>query len=380
VAKINLKSSHITPFGRRSGEFASVILEAVRPVLESTDPGAIRHIYIGNYAAAELCDISDPFRLVTRSIQSAFPGLRATSHGLYKTGAHALIAALDAMPADPAGGSGSVLVVGGEKMTDRPASEAGGLLSQRENPHDRSYGATLPALGGLVTRAYMERHRIPARALHHVAVKSHGYGALNPNAHFRNTVSADEVASSPVVADPLRRLHCAPMSDGAAAILLGSTGGDVSFRGWAKGTDTPTFQDRADVTRFAASAAAAREAFAAAGVQPGDVDVVEIHDAFSSFELINFEEMGFAERGGAWRALLDGDFGPDGTVSINPSGGMKARGHPIGACGLSSVAEIHDQLTGTAGSRQRSGARVGAIQSVGGVSDESFVFVLEAND
>jgi acetyl-CoA C-acetyltransferase len=302
--------------------------------------------------------------------------------GLFKTGADALYEALVAMRgrSSNAGSEadGDVLVAGAEKMTHLEPAVAAGLLSARENPHDRAYGATLPALGALVTRAYMRELDVPETALHQVAVKNHRNGAMNPNAQFRRAVTLEEVAESPLVADPLRRLHCAPISDGAAALLLTHRDGGVGVIGWGKGEDTRLFQDRTDISRFTATARASRAALEHAGVTNEDIDVVEIHDAFSTFELINLEEMGFYPRGTSWRALEGGDLDVGGKLAVNPSGGMKAKGHPIGACGISSCVEVYEQLTGSAGERQHAGSRLGMVQSVGGVSNESYVFIMEA--
>ncbi|MGD8415262.1 MAG: thiolase family protein, partial [Candidatus Latescibacterota bacterium] len=243
-------------------------------------------------------------------------------------------------------------------------------------PVERKYGATLPALGALVTRAYMRSYGVPYRAFHLVAVKNHRNPSRNPKAHFGKEITMEDVERSPLVADPLRRHHCAPMSDGAAACVLGAAGEGPAILGWGAGVDTRLLHERADLGRFRAAAVAARDAFARAHITPGDVDVVEIHDAFSPFELINLEELGFFGLGTAWRALEAGELDVGARVSVNPSGGMKARGHPIGVCGLSSLVELYDQLRGTAGARQHPGARVGVVQSAGGVSRHSYVFVL----
>jgi acetyl-CoA C-acetyltransferase len=263
-------------------------------------------------------------------------------------------------------------------MTHVDAGTAAGLLAPRVNPVEKLYGATLPALGALVTRAYMRSYDVPYRALHVVAVKNHRNAARNPNAHFRREIDVSEAAGSPLVADPLRRHHCAPMSDGAAACLIGPTGEGPSLRAWGAGVDARLLHERADLGRLQAASVAATRAFTRAGIVPDDIDVVEIHDAFSPFELINLEELGFFPLGEAWRALEAGELEVGARIAVNPSGGMKARGHPIGVCGLSSVVELYDQLTGTAGRRQHPGARVGAIQSAGGVSRHCWVFVLEA--
>ncbi len=271
-----------------------------------------------------------------------------------------------------------VLVLGVEKMTHLDPAVAAGILGGRENAHDSLYGATLPALGGLVTRAYLERHNVPESALDAVAIKNHHNGSLNPNAHFRTPITVEQIENSPLVADPLKRFHCAPVSDGAAAALFSRDDGAVTLTGWGRGLDTPLFQDRVDPTRFRATADAAHTAFAMAKCEPAGVNVVEIHDAFTSFELINLEDMGFFEPGMAWHALTDRRLDIGGDVAVNSSGGMKARGHPIGATALSGTAEVFAQLTHAAGARQQPNAAVAAVQSVGGVSRESYVFVYEA--
>jgi len=375
VKKVKIKSVYLTRFGRRDDDLVAITLEAVRGAVEGRDIGRISDIYLASYAPGELCDIADPFRMLTLAIQAEYPAMRATYHGLYKTGGAALFGALT--DASPTNGTGERLVVGSEKMTHLAPGTAAGILAARDNEHDRSYGATLPALGALVTRVYMHTRGVPETALHWVATKNHQNGALNPKAHFQKRVTLDEVAASPLVADPLRRYHCAPTSDGAAAVLLSPTEGEACFRGWARGLDVPLFQDRDDLGRFLATARAAEEALAVAGVERGDIDIVEIHDAFAPFELMNLEDMGFYRAGTAWKALEAGKLDIGGVLAVNTSGGMKAKGHPIGATGLSSTVEIHEQLTQQAGPRQHPGARMGMIQSAGGVSPESYVFVID---
>jgi acetyl-CoA C-acetyltransferase len=171
------------------------------------------------------------------------------------------------------------------------------------------------------------------------------------------------------------------MSDGAAACVLSSApdaSAALRLSGWGTGRDAARFQDRVHPGRFAAATEASHAAFARARLAPRDVDVVEIHDAFAPFELMNLEAMGFFAYGDAWRALASGDLAPQGRLAVNPSGGMKARGHPIGVCGLTSMAEIHAQLCGEAGERQHPGARVALLQSAGGVAPDTYVFIVEA--
>jgi acetyl-CoA acetyltransferase len=375
VKHTRIKSAFVSRFGRRDDTYVSITLEAARAVLGLADVERIHDIYIASYAPRELCGLADAKGDVARLIREEFPSLRARYHGLFKTGGEALYHALEHMAESP---RSDVLVVGSEKMTHVDPATAAGLLIGRENGYDARYGATLPALGALVTRAYLHTYAIPERVLHSVAVKNHRHGSLNPNAHFRTVISAEQAAESPLIADPLRRLHCAPISDGAAAVVLSRNQGHVRIIGWGKGMDTPLFQARRDIRRFLATARAGETALQRAGVARDDVDIVEIHDAFSSFELINLEDLGLYAPGTAWRALEEGELGIGGRRAVNTSGGMKAKGHPIGATGVSGCAEIVEQLEGRAGARQHPRARVGMIQSAGGVSSESYAFVLDA--
>ncbi len=363
----------MTKFGKLDGDYCSIALQAALPVLSTTDPGRITDVYISSFAPGELCGVTDPRSSIVSDIQESCPEFRPSSHGVFKTGGAALHAALSGRFAE----GSELLLIACEKMTHVNAGKASLLLSNRVNPHDRAYGATLPALGALVSRSYSSSCKIPYRAFHAVSVKNHRNGLLNPKAQFHKKIDEEMVAGSPIVSDPLRRLHCAPISDGAVAVLLSRKEGDVNIRGWARGLDTPLFQERKDIARFQATREASRMVYAQSGTRPNDINVVEIHDAFSPFELINLEEMGFFESGRAWRALEDGELAINGRIAVNPSGGLKARGHPIGACGLSSVAEIYEQLTQRAGKRQHRPARLAMIQSAGGVSKESFVFIVD---
>ncbi|UCH84645.1 MAG: hypothetical protein JSW50_02830, partial [Candidatus Latescibacterota bacterium] len=226
MEKIKIKSSYMTSFGRLEGDIGAITLEALRGVLRDTDNRRVRHIFVAAYAPADLCQIPDPMEWTKDLVRHGFPEIRAEFHGVYRTGGEALYTALEHASADPKNCDGT-LVVGFEKMTHRPPAETAGILSERENPHDRAYGATLPALGALVTRAYQQSYGVPESAWHRVAVKNHGNAVRNPKAQFRRAVTIDDVMTSPLVSDPLRRLHCAPTSDGAAAVLLDSRVGDT---------------------------------------------------------------------------------------------------------------------------------------------------------
>jgi acetyl-CoA C-acetyltransferase len=210
-----------------------------------------------------------------------------------------------------------------------------------------------------------------------VAVKNHANGAKNPLAHFQQTVTLEEVLESRLVADPLRLYHCCPISDGAAAVVVRAEPAPVRIAGIGQGSDYLPLRYRDEFTGFRATREAARAAFRMAGFGPERVEVAELHDAFTPFELISMEDTGLAPAGKAARMVAHGETSLDGRLPVNPSGGLKARGHPLGGTGLAQVVELYWQLTGGAADRQVS-ARVGLAQSIGGLATSNWVTLLEA--
>jgi acetyl-CoA acetyltransferase len=379
VREIKLKSAVMTRIGRHEADYASLLAQPIHSALSGEDPGSVDSVFLSSFAPRELCGIDDPCALVRDALRGLGVARDTAVHGPFRTGGEAIHRAIERCQHTDR----DVLVVGCEKMTHVDAATASGLLAPRVSDEvENAHGATLPALAALAVRAYTHAFRVPESAFDLVAVKSHAHAAKNPDAQFRREITVDEVRASPVVADPLHRLHCAPVSDGAAACVLsaaaGADDGALRVTGWGRGRDATRFHDRAHPGMFAAAAIAARDAFALARRSPSDVDLVEIHDAFAPFELMNLEAMGFFDYGTAWRALAAGEFALGGAMAVNPSGGMKARGHPIGVCGLTSLAEVTAQLRGRAGDRQHPGARVAVVQSAGGVAPDTYVFIVEA--
>jgi acetyl-CoA C-acetyltransferase len=270
-----------------------------------------------------------------------------------------------------------VLVVGGEKMTHLSTPRVSELIGRSIDPYERSYGATMPALAGIVTRAWMARTGATLRDVSLVAVKNHANGARNPLAHFQETVTLEHVLESRLVADPLRLYHCCPISDGAAAVVVRADPAPVRIAGIGQGSDYLALRYRDDFSGFRATREAARAAFRMAGFGPERVDVAELHDAFAPFELISMEDTGLAPAGKAARMVAHGETALEGRLPVNPSGGLKARGHPLGGTGLAQVVEICWQLTGQAAGRQVA-ARVGLAQSIGGLATSNWVTLLEA--
>ena len=270
----------------------------------------------------------------------------------------------------------SVLVVGGEKMTHVPTPRVSEIIGRAIDPYERRYGTTMPALAGLITRALMHRHGVTMREISQVAVKNHANATRNPLAHFREAVTLEAVMESRVVADPLRLYHCCPISDGAAAVVLTRDPAAVRIAGLGQGTDAIAVRYRSDLTSFRATRAAAQAAYQMAGYGPERVEVAELHDAFAPFELISLEDTGLIPAGKAGRATLDGETALDGRLPINPSGGLKARGHPLAGTGIAQIVELVWQLRGEAGPRQVT-ARVGLAQSIGGLATNNFVLLLD---
>ena len=275
-----------------------------------------------------------------------------------------------------AGQRRSVLVVGGEKMTHLPTPKVSELIGRSIDPYERSYGATMPALAGLITRALIARQGLSLREMAQVSVKNHRNGARNACAHFRDPVTLDEVLNSRMVADPLRLLHCCPISDGAAALVLTNERASVRVAGIGQGMDTLAVRHRHDLVSFRATQAAAQAAFAMAGFGPERVDFAELHDAFASFELIALEDIGLVPPGKAGHVTLDGETALDGRLPINPSGGLKARGHPLAATGIAQIVECVWQLTGEAEGRQLDG-QVALAHSIGGLATNNWITLLE---
>lgn len=261
-----------------------------------------------------------------------------------------------------------VLVVGVEKLT----KFGGGTLPLEREDWEVNQGMVMPALYAMRAKRYMHEYGLTARQLAEVSVKAHDHGALNPNAQIRKRVTVEEVMSSRPVADPFTLWHCCPTGDGAAALVIASA--DVAreqksnpVRIVASEVTSGIYTNGyRDMTWAELTARGAREAYEMAGVGPDDVDVAEIHDAFTIAELMYYEAFGFCERGHAYELLSSGATSLGGNICVNPSGGLLSRGHPVGATGAAQAVEIVRQLEGRAGAHQVEGAKVGIAHATGG--------------
>jgi acetyl-CoA acetyltransferase len=269
------------------------------------------------------------------------------------------------------------LVVAAEKMTDRSTAEITKELSAALHTSEVAAGATMPGLAAIVTTRYLQAHRLTTGICDLTAVHARSMAVRNPNAQFQKIVTAQEVAASRPVALPLRLLHCSAISDGAAAVVLEKGAGPATVLGLGQGFDALRIVDREDLTSFAATRIAARRAYEAAHLTRKEVQLIEVHDAFSPFLLFHLEDLGFCGPGEAARWFEKGWVGLDGRLPVNPSGGVIGRGHPIAASGLAGIAEVALQLRGEAGLHAvATRPKVGLAQTVSGIAAHNFVTIL----
>ena len=285
-----------------------------------------------------------------------------------------------------------VLVVGGEKMREVTGWRATDFVATMTHPQaEYPYGITLPGMAGMFTRLYMEKYGVTREQLVAVALKNQAMGALNPYAHVEMALSREgifesphAVVNNPLVADPLHLYDACPVSDGAAAIVLcplemakkmGKT--PILIAGFGQATDTQTLQERDDPTDLKAVSLAAQQAFEMAKLKPGDIHVAELHDAFTILEIAESEHVGFFKKGEGGKAAESGKTQLGGTIPINISGGLKARGHPVGATGVAQVVEIVFQLRHELPkNRQVKNAETGLTVNFGGFGNNVLCFVL----
>jgi acetyl-CoA C-acetyltransferase len=275
-----------------------------------------------------------------------------------------------------------VLASGVEKMTDVDGGTATYALSTAADQEYECYhGITFPGLYAMMARVHMHRYGTTREQLAHVAVKNHAHGLLNPLAQFQSKITVEQVLESVMVADPLRVLDCSPITDGAAAVILaalpqkGTKRPPVRVAASSAATDTIGLHDRDDLAWLRSTEVAAAKAYARAGIAPNDVSFCEVHDCFTIAEVMVIEALGLSERGKGGEAAASGMTALGGRVPVNASGGLKSKGHPVGATGIAQIREAVLQLRGEAGARQVKDARWGLTQNMGGTGASSVVHI-----
>jgi acetyl-CoA acetyltransferase len=352
----------VTPFGKHPGRSAAdlgaaSVVELLRKTglaPDQADAGFVGSVYGGSLVAQ---------RVLQHVGISGVPVF--TVENACASGASAVHLAWQGIAA---GVYDCVVAVGTENLSNF----GGGALPLTTADAEIAQGIVMPATYAMRAQRYLHEAGANVDDLSRVSVKNRLNGSLNPRAHFQTEIGLDQASESRPIADPLRLLHCCPNSDGAAAVLLCS-------EDFAAELGTPRARIRASVLRSGSfhtefrdmtwpdiTERTAKAAYEMAGLAPADLDLVELHDAFSIAELLHAEALGIAERGKAYRAVADGEFDRDGRVAVSPSGGLLSRGHPVGATGVSQISEAYWQLTGNAGELQVPGARVALTHVTGG--------------
>lgn len=283
-----------------------------------------------------------------------------------------------------ASGNSNIVLVGGvEKMTDG-ADVTAALATAADQEYEVYHGVTFPGLYALIARAHIARFGTTRKQLAAVSVKNHHNGSLNPNAQFQNEVTLDQVINATLVADPLTILDSSPVSDGAACAILVSEEvmkkakrPAVKIIGSGAATDYLALHQRDDITVLNAVKRSAERAYKMAGIGPEKIDFAEVHDCFSIAELCIVEELGFVEKGKGGPFIEAGNTALDGKIPVNSSGGLKAKGHPVGATGIAQVFEVVEQLRGNADKRQLKDVHIGLTQNMGGSGASSVVHIFK---
>lgn len=278
-----------------------------------------------------------------------------------------------------------VLVSGIEKMTDVSGYEATYALgTAADQEYEGYHGITFPGLYALIARAHMEKYGTTREQMAMVAVKNHRNGSKNPLAQFPFEITVDSVLNSVMVADPLRILDCSPITDGAAAVVIAPVEVAkkmnkpvVKIIGSGHATDVIALSSRKDLTWLEAVYQAGKQAYAAADKKPEDIDILEVHDCFTIAEICVIEALGIVEKGKGGDAVEQRITSLEGKIPVNTSGGLKAKGHPVGATGVAQVIEIVKQFWGEAGERQIKDPRIGMAQNMGGSGGSSVAHIFE---
>jgi acetyl-CoA C-acetyltransferase len=282
-----------------------------------------------------------------------------------------------------------VVIVGGvEKMTHVSTTGVTEILAMASDfPFEQWHGISFPGIFAMMAVDHMHRYGTTEEQLAKVAVKNHKHGSLNPKAHFQKLITVEDVLSSRPVAWPLKLYDCCPRSDGASAIVLTSpeiakkfTDTPVNIIGSGQAQDSLSLFDRENFSSMRVTRLAAEQAYTQAGVSAGDIDVAELHDCFTIAEIIAYEDLGFCARGKGGALIEEGVTYLGGRLPVNTSGGLKAKGHPVGATGTAQACEIYLQLTNQAGRRQVDGAEIGLTENVGGSASTGVVQVYSRGD
>ena len=374
-----------TPFGALTGrDLRSLAVESIAKCLQDSNlpPSAVQAFYLGNFAGPQF---------VGQNHLAPYVAAAASLEGIPATRFEAACASsgaafFHAWMAVAAGVYDTVMVTGVEKMTSQTTPKVAEILAGAGDlTGEIRAGATFPALFAMIARRHMYEFGTTREQLAAVAVKNHDNGALNPDAHLRKRITLEQALAGKPVAEPLTVYDCSLVSDGAASVLittverardLSSRKSVVVVRGIAQTSDHVALDEKESITTFPAVRAAGEKAYTMAGVGPRDIDVAELHDCFTIAEIIATEDLGFVKKGEGGPYAASGATARGGERPVNTSGGLKSKGHPVGATGVAQLCDVALQLRGEAGERQLARAQLGLAQNLGGSGATCVVTIL----
>lgn len=365
-------------------DFRSLAVEAGKKCLRnaSAAPACIQSFYLGNFAGPSFVGQNHLAPYISTAL--GIEGIPATRvEAACASGGSAFFHAWAEVAA---GLADVVMVVGAEKMTSQPTGRVSEILAQAGDcSGEMKAGNTFASLFAMIARRHMYEFGTTREQLAAVAVKNHANGALNPDAHMRKVVTLEQVMAGRPVADPLTVYDCSLISDGAAAVILAPldrarefTAKPVRVLGIAQASDHLALDSKADITTFPAVRRAAGKAYAMAGVTAAEIEFAELHDCFTIAEIIATEDLGFTGRGCGGPYAAEGHTARSGARPVNTSGGLKAKGHPVGATGVAQICDLVLQIRGEAGERQIPRHSVGLAQNLGGSGATCVVSILGA--
>jgi acetyl-CoA C-acetyltransferase len=350
---------------------------AYQAVAEAMRDANIEHadaLYVGNMLSGRLLDQEHLATLI-----ADFSGLRGIEAAKIEAACASGGAALRIGTMAVASGMHDVVIVAGvEKMTDTPSgSTTAGLATAADAEYEAAHGITFVGLNALLMQRYMYEYDVPVDAFAGFSINAHRNGVNNPNAMFRRAIDLDTYLNAPMIATPINMMDSSPVCDGAAAVVIvptervaefttGHHWGSVQILASISANDTLAIHDRKDPLFLEAAYVSSQKAYLHSGVTPADIDFFELHDAFTIMSALTLEATGFARRGEGWRMGQDEEISIGGRLPISTMGGLKSRGHPVGATGIYQVVETVQQLTGQAGLNQVRNARIGMAQNIGG--------------
>jgi len=372
-----------TKFGRRpDASIREIAFEAFKEAVE--DAGIMR----GEIEASIICSATHYDKQRTPAgVIAEYLGLNPQpTYNVEAVCASSGVGVRNAWALISAGLHDTVAVVGFQKMTELRSDEIQEVMGRSGDVMWESpFGPTMPAYFAMYANAHMSKYGTDEEQLAKVAVKNHFYGAKNPKAMFQKEVKVEEVLKSRPIASPLKQFDCCANSDGAACIILASedkarkiTDRPVWVAGLGLGSSPMTLTSRGtSLTSFSCAVEAAKQAYKMAGITPADVDVAEVHDCFTITEIINYEDMGFCERGQGGKFVEEGQTYVGGRIPVNVDGGLLAKGHPVGATGASQIRTLVQQLRGEAGETQVKGAETALAHNLGGIGMYCAVTILK---